>query len=107
MMLRYVIVALCFLLKNSRGEFREKFYSRILSMDGFFSKNSTTLPFHMASKFDCFLSCNSDIYCKGVFYDGRICSIVKYGTDPSSDLFPAPHTKFYRKSGKYIFIYMY
>ena len=82
------------------GEYTEQLYR--LLVDVSYSATQTYATFPGDSRFECSLACNLDEDCKGVFYDGSLCSMVRYGSNITRALPPAPVARFYVK-GEYIF----
>ena len=92
---RLVAILVC-LLQICSGEFNPHFYKVLL--DGVYSASVAYSTFADRSRFHCLISCNLDEECKGVFYGGRICSLVRHGTSIHHALTPAPLARFYMKS---------
>ena len=104
MLLKKLFVALGFFLPICAAEVIEQLYIRIPSLDDLVSANAPYHSFSASTKFRCLSKCNSDTNCKGVFYDGRICSLAGRDTELSA-LSPSPRTRFYMKR-KYNLIFM-
>ena len=96
MSLSCLFTILVCLLQICSGEFNRHFYKVLL--DGVYSASVACSTFADRSKFHCLKSCNLDEECKGVFFDGRICSMVRHGTSIHQALTPAPLARFYMKS---------
>ena len=97
MLLKHLFVALGFFLPICAGEVSEQLYIRIPSLDDLVSANATYHTFSASTKLRCLSKCNSDTHCKGVFYDGHICSFASRDAELSA-LSPSPKTRFYIKS---------
>ena len=95
-----VTTLVCFL-QICSGELTGQIYRTLLDVSH--STTATYATFPVGNSLRCLQACNLDGECKGVFYDGKLCSMVRYGTSISKAMPPAPTAMFYMK-GKYIFL---
>ena len=96
-----LVTTLVGLLQICSGELTGQIYRSLLDVSH--STTATYATFSGDFSFHCLQACNLDADCNGVFYDGNLCSMVRYGTSISKAMPPAPMPMFYMK-GKYIFL---
>ena len=96
-----LVTTLVFFVQICSGELTGQLYRSLL--DVYHSTTATYATFPGDFSFHCLQACNLDADCNGVFYDGNLCSMVRYGTSISKAMPPAPMAMFYMK-GKYIFL---
>ena len=97
---RLVTTLVCFV-QICSGESTDHIYKSLGDVS--YSATATYATFHEDFSLDCLKACNLDEDCKGVFYDGSLCSMVRYGTTISKALPLAPMARFHIK-GQYILL---